>query len=309
MSWKSVFVGLVLAGMLAVGGSAYAATAARQNVQARVGLNRVMPQVNLVGVSFADALDYIRDVGGVNVHVNWRAIESIGITRDTIVNVRLRNVTLRKVLTLVLTEVAGGPTLAFYSDEGVIEVTTKAIADSILYTVVYPVQDLLFEPPAFVEPPNFSVGFGGGGYGGGYGGYGGGGYGGGGYGGGGGRYGGGGGYGGGGSRYGGGGSRYGGGGYGGGGYGGGGYGGGYGGGGYGGGYGGGGYGGGGYGGYGSVYVDPAKKAQELIDLITETVAPDQWEVNGGKATIRIFNGQLIVTAPRSVHDALGGPLD
>ena len=244
MSWKTVFVGLVLAGMLAVGGNAYAATAARQNVQARVGLNRVMPQVNLVGVSFADALDYIRDVGGVNVHVNWRAIESIGITRDTIVNVRLRNVTLRKVLTLVLTEVAGGPTLAFYSDEGVIEVTTKAIADSILYTVVYPVQDLLFEPPAFVEPPNFSMGFGGGGYGGGYGGY-----------------------------------------------------------------GGGGYGGGGYGGYGSVYVDPAKKAQELIDLITETVAPDQWEVNGGKATIRIFNGQLIVTAPRSVHDALGGPLD
>jgi hypothetical protein len=31
--------------------------------------------------------------------------------------------------------------------------------------------------------------------------------------------------------------------------------------------------------------------------------------NGGKGTIRFFNGNLIVTAPRSVHEAIGGPVD
>ena len=37
--------------------------------------------------------------------------------------------------------------------------------------------------------------------------------------------------------------------------------------------------------------------------------PDIWQINGGTATIRFFNGSLIVTAPRSVHEALDGPVD
>jgi hypothetical protein len=32
-------------------------------------------------------------------------------------------------------------------------------------------------------------------------------------------------------------------------------------------------------------------------------------VNGGTAAIRFFNGSLIVTAPRSVHESLGGLVD
>jgi hypothetical protein len=34
-----------------------------------------------------------------------------------------------------------------------------------------------------------------------------------------------------------------------------------------------------------------------------------WRQNGGPASIRFFNGTLIVTAPRSVHEAIGGPLE
>lgn len=52
-----------------------------------------------------------------------------------------------------------------------------------------------------------------------------------------------------------------------------------------------------------------ERAQDLIDLIKETVRPDIWDTNGGKAKIRYFNGTLIVTAPRSVHEAIGGPID
>ena len=47
-----------------------------------------------------------------------------------------------------------------------------------------------------------------------------------------------------------------------------------------------------------------QRAQELIDLITSIVRPDVWSTNGGPASIRFFNGNLIVTAPRSVQDAL-----
>jgi hypothetical protein len=46
-----------------------------------------------------------------------------------------------------------------------------------------------------------------------------------------------------------------------------------------------------------------------VDLIVQTVYPNMWVQNGGKASIRFFNGNLIVTAPRSVHEAIGGPVD
>ena len=51
------------------------------------------------------------------------------------------------------------------------------------------------------------------------------------------------------------------------------------------------------------------RAQALVDVITSTIQPEIWQANGGTAAIRFFNGSLIVTAPRSVHEALGGMVD
>ncbi len=46
------------------------------------------------------------------------------------------------------------------------------------------------------------------------------------------------------------------------------------------------------------------RANEIIKLITDTVKPELWQVNGGTATINFFRGVLIVNAPRSVHELL-----
>ena len=48
----------------------------------------------------------------------------------------------------------------------------------------------------------------------------------------------------------------------------------------------------------------AERAQEIIKLITDTVKPELWQVNGGTATISFFRGMLIVNAPRSIHEML-----
>lgn len=53
----------------------------------------------------------------------------------------------------------------------------------------------------------------------------------------------------------------------------------------------------------------SEKADDLVSLIQETIRPDVWDINGGKARIKFFNGTLIVTAPRSVHEAIGGPIE
>jgi hypothetical protein len=44
-------------------------------------------------------------------------------------------------------------------------------------------------------------------------------------------------------------------------------------------------------------------------MIRETIRPEIWRENGGTASIRYYNGHLVVTAPRSVHEALGGAIE
>lgn len=50
-----------------------------------------------------------------------------------------------------------------------------------------------------------------------------------------------------------------------------------------------------------------EKAQEVVDILTQLVETDQWVDNGGdSATIRFFQGSLIVNAPDYVHRGLVG---
>ncbi len=49
-----------------------------------------------------------------------------------------------------------------------------------------------------------------------------------------------------------------------------------------------------------------QRADELIELITAVVEPDAWEVNGGAATIEYRDGSLFVRAPDYVHRGLQG---
>ena len=50
-----------------------------------------------------------------------------------------------------------------------------------------------------------------------------------------------------------------------------------------------------------------EKAQEVVDILTQLVETDQWVDNGGdSATMRFFQGSLIVNAPDYVHRGLVG---
>jgi len=50
-----------------------------------------------------------------------------------------------------------------------------------------------------------------------------------------------------------------------------------------------------------------ERAQQIMDLVTSLVEPEQWVENGGEfATIRHWNGTLIVNAPDFVHRQVNG---
>src|SRR5258706_11387111 len=160
------FAAVVVLGMSS---HAYAASGSQQ-AAANASLNRLLPEVKFQGSTLKDCFEFLRDVSGANIHVNWRALEAAGVTGDTPVNVRLREVSLRKVLTVLLNE-SGVGLLTFYTSEGVIEVTTAELADKEMITRVYPIDDLIMEIPDFDNAPSFSLadqsGSGGGGGGGG----------------------------------------------------------------------------------------------------------------------------------------------
>jgi len=211
-------------------------------------LNRTLPEMNFDGVALQDCVDFLRDITAANIVVNWRALETAGITRETLVNLKLRNVSLRKALTLVLSEASAGEGVTYSVDDGVIEITTTDLANKKMYTRVYPVGDLLMDIPNFDNAPSLSLentqatGSGSGGGGGGGGGQ--------------------------------------------------------------------GIFGGGAGGGGDrddgKGPSKAERAGGRPPLSREVIYPDLWTENGGPASVRMFRDNLVVTAPRMVHEAIGG---
>lgn len=49
-----------------------------------------------------------------------------------------------------------------------------------------------------------------------------------------------------------------------------------------------------------------ERAQEVIDLLTDLVEPEEWDVSGGTNTIRHYRGTLIVNAADYVHRGIVG---
>lgn len=199
-----------------------------------------LPDIKLDNIPLSDAIDFVRDVSGANIHVNWRALELLNVTRQMPVSVQLFNVTTRRVLRSLLDETGAGEMLTFYVDEDVVEITTKEISDQKLITRVYPVEDLVMVIPDFNQTPSFNLdsqtnqtsGQGGGG--------------------------------------GGGQSLF----------------------------------GGGQSGQEERTETRQQRANGLVTLIMETIQPEVWRENGGTSSVRYFNGHLIVTAPRSIHQQI-----
>ncbi len=49
-----------------------------------------------------------------------------------------------------------------------------------------------------------------------------------------------------------------------------------------------------------------ERADEIIKMITTSIRPEIWVENGGTSKISFYRGNLIVTAPASVHRQIGG---
>jgi hypothetical protein len=115
-------------------------------------LQCVLPKLELPGVDFKNVVQFLREFGNVSIHVKWAALERVGVTRESKVNVSLTNVTLEKAIRIILDDVGGANPLGFVLDEGVITITTMDDLSSRTITRVYDIRDLVIRMPKFKGP-------------------------------------------------------------------------------------------------------------------------------------------------------------
>ena len=88
-------------------------------------LAKRIPEVRFEQSPLGDAIDFLRNTTGANIFVNWRTLESVSVSRDAAVTLRMRGVPLDTVLRLLLEEAGGGTVrLGYATDQNVITIST-----------------------------------------------------------------------------------------------------------------------------------------------------------------------------------------
>jgi hypothetical protein len=89
-------------------------------------LNRRVPEVRFSGQELVDVVDFLRDLSGSRIYIDWRAIEAAGIPKSTPVNAHFKDTPFREALDRIVNGAGTQPArLAWIADEGGIEITTQ----------------------------------------------------------------------------------------------------------------------------------------------------------------------------------------
>jgi len=107
-------------------------------------LAKTLPAVHFDNVDLEDAIEFLRDVTGANIVVNWKALQDIGIDKNRLVSLNLRNPKLSTVLKIMLNDAASGPgKAAFELRDDVIVVSSAIALERKPITRIYNIRDLL----------------------------------------------------------------------------------------------------------------------------------------------------------------------
>lgn len=134
-------------------GAAASAESERDRAVRRQMMDTVLQRVEFDGIAFSDVVEFLREVSGLNIYVNWNALEMLGIDQTIPVNVQLTNVSFDKVLRTVLDDVGGVMAeLGYVIDEGVITISSREDLSRRTVTRVYDILDLIHPVPDHAAP-------------------------------------------------------------------------------------------------------------------------------------------------------------
>lgn len=125
-------------------------------------LNRILDttqaEISFEERPFDQVVDFLTELNELNIAVDWEDLERAGIDRDKPVSLRLKNISLRTVLTEILSQVGGDTPVTFAIGEGLLRVATKEKLDRDKYTLVYDIRDLIVNIPRFADAPLLNAG-------------------------------------------------------------------------------------------------------------------------------------------------------
>jgi hypothetical protein len=104
----------------------------------------------------SDVVTFLQTVSNVNFHVNYTALETSGVNKDTPVTLEVSDITIMKALDLITESLSGGKgkydSIYWVMDDGIVKITTGTALDATLQTRTYDVGDLLMAIPSFEGP-------------------------------------------------------------------------------------------------------------------------------------------------------------
>lgn len=116
-------------------------------------LDRRLPEINFHDNPLADVIDFLRDVSGSNIFVNWRELKAAGVGPDAPVSLNLKDVRSSKALSQVLEGVSNGRApLDSVTEDGFIFVSTRAEVDRGIVPHLYDLRPIFRQPGADPAP-------------------------------------------------------------------------------------------------------------------------------------------------------------
>ncbi len=114
---------------------------------------RRVRELKFEGTELADVIETLRQISGVNIFVNWRAMEMEGINRRTPITFHARRISTAQGLNLIVKELNAEKdkfsSIYWVVDGGVVHISTGSVLEMTMRTRVVDVADLLFVAPNF----------------------------------------------------------------------------------------------------------------------------------------------------------------
>lgn len=114
-------------------------------------LNRVVAEVRFDEAPLDQVLEWLTDTLEINVIVRWRELDAVGITRETPVSLRARDVTIERLLWMVMNAVSPDVRLAYQLEGNMMILSTHADLSRREITRTYDVAELLLVIPNFTN--------------------------------------------------------------------------------------------------------------------------------------------------------------
>jgi hypothetical protein len=122
------------------------------NNLAVIGMTKTVVEADIKDMSLEDFAEWIGRDTGANVIVRWKLLEKEGVTSDSKINVKVKDISIRQLLAHVflnITQDKPKVELSAHAEGNILTISTRQDLNTKMITRVYDVQDLIQSRPDF----------------------------------------------------------------------------------------------------------------------------------------------------------------